>query len=81
LFFAEILIVLAWWNPFSWLIRKSIRQNLEFIADREVIKQGADIKPYQMLLLKTMQVPALSITNAFSVSHLKKRIKMMNVKP
>lgn len=81
LFFAEILIVLAWWNPFSWLIRKSIRQNLEFIADREVIKQGADIKPYQMLLLKTMQNPALSITNAFSVSHLKKRIKMMNVKP
>lgn len=79
--FAEILIVLAWWNPFSWLVRKSIRQNLEFIADREVIKQGVDVHPYQMLLLKTMQNPALRITNAFSFSHIKKRIMMMNIKP
>ncbi len=79
--FAELLIVFAWWNPFSWLIRKSIRQNLEFIADREVIKQGVDINPYQVLLLKTMQNPALRITNAFSFSHIKKRIMMMNIKP
>lgn len=79
--FSEILIILAWWNPFSWLVRKSIRQNLEFIADREVIKYGVDVHPYQMLLLKTMQNPALRITNAFSFSHLKKRIMMMNIKP
>jgi hypothetical protein len=79
--FSEILIILAWWNPFSWLIQKSIRQNLEFIADREVIKHGVDVHPYQMLLLKTMQNPSLRITNAFSFSHLKKRIMMMNVKP
>ena len=77
----EILIIVAWWNPFSWLIRKSIRQNLEFIADREVIKKGVEIHPYQMLLLKTMHNPAFRITNAFSFSHLKKRIMMMNIKP
>ena len=34
---AELLCVLNWYNPFAWLIRKAIKQNLEFIADAKVI--------------------------------------------
>jgi beta-lactamase regulating signal transducer with metallopeptidase domain len=38
----EILCILNWYNPFAWLIRKSIRQNLEFIADNKVLENGID---------------------------------------
>src|SRR5882757_6908286 len=31
----ELLCIVNWYNPFAWLIRYSIRQNLEFIADRK----------------------------------------------
>src|SRR4030095_5532705 len=34
---AEVLCILNWYNPFAWLIRASIRQNLEFIADNKVL--------------------------------------------
>ena len=35
---AEILCILNWYNPFAWLIKKAIRQNLEFIADNKVVE-------------------------------------------
>lgn len=74
----ELLCMLNWYNPFAWLIRKSIRQNLEFIADHQVLKTGLDRKQYQYLLLKVVGVPAFAITNQFNFSSLKKRIVMMN---
>src|SRR5215471_2442833 len=32
---SEIICALNWYNPFVWLLKFSIRQNLEFIADNE----------------------------------------------
>jgi TonB-dependent SusC/RagA subfamily outer membrane receptor len=75
---AELICVVNWFNPFAWLIRKSIRQNLEFIADKNVLDGGIDLRRYQYLLLKVMGLPQYSITNNFSFSSLKKRITMMN---
>ena len=75
---AELICVVNWFNPFAWLIRKSIRQNLEFIADKNVLDGGIDSRQYQYLLLKVMGLPQYSITNNFSFSSLKKRIAMMN---
>lgn len=75
---AELICVVNWFNPFAWLIRKSIRQNLEFIADKNVLDGGIDPRRYQYLLLKVMGLPQYSITNNFSFSSLKKRIIMMN---
>ncbi len=75
---AELICVVNWFNPFGWLIRKSIRQNLEFIADKNVLDGGIDPRRYQYLLLKVMGLPQYSITNNFSFSSLKKRITMMN---
>jgi TonB-dependent SusC/RagA subfamily outer membrane receptor len=76
--FGEILSMLNWYNPFTWLIRHAIRQNLEFIADHQVLKTGLDRKQYQYLLLKVVGTPAFAIANQFSFSSLKKRIAMMN---
>ena len=75
---AELLIIVNWYNPFAWLIRYSIRQNLEFIADGAVLDGGLDKKDYQYHLLKTTGNPAFRLANSFNFSSLKKRIIMMN---
>ncbi len=74
----EILCVLNWYNPFAWLLRSAIRQNLEFIADSRVLSQGKDRKTYQYFLLKVVGSGAFTVGNHFSISNLKKRIVMMN---
>lgn len=74
----EILCIVNWFNPFAWLLKKSIRQNLEFIADRQVLEQGFDRKQYQYLLLKVIGNNQFSIANQFNLTSLKKRIAMMN---
>lgn len=75
---AELLCMLNWYNPFAWLIRKAVRQNLEFIADHKVLENGIDKKHYQYLLLKVTGAAHFSITQQFNFSSLKKRIIMMN---
>ncbi|MEO5564204.1 MAG: M56 family metallopeptidase [Chitinophagaceae bacterium] len=75
---SELLCVVNWYNPFVWLIRKAIRQNLEFIADNKVLENGFDKKKYQYLLLKVTGSNYFSIANQFNFSSLKKRIAMMN---
>ncbi|HKO80524.1 MAG TPA: M56 family metallopeptidase, partial [Chitinophagaceae bacterium] len=75
---AEVLCILNWYNPFAWLIRKSIRQNLEFIADNRVLANGMDKKQYQYLLLKVIGNNHFRVANQFNFSSLKKRIVMMN---
>ncbi|MET0461945.1 MAG: M56 family metallopeptidase [Chitinophagaceae bacterium] len=75
---AEVLCMLNWYNPFVWLLRKSIRQNLEFIADEQVLKSGLDKKQYQYMLLKVIGNNHFSIASQFNFSSLKKRIAMMN---
>ena len=75
---AEVLCILNWYNPFAWLIRASIRQNLEFIADNKVLATGISKKEYQYLLLKVIGNNQFSIAPNFNFSSLKKRIAMMN---
>lgn len=75
---SECLCILNWYNPFAWLIRKAIRQNLEFIADNKVLKNGIDKKQYQYLLLKVVGEHQYGIVSNFNFTSLKKRIAMMN---
>jgi beta-lactamase regulating signal transducer with metallopeptidase domain len=75
---AEFICIINWYNPFAWLIRYAIRQNLEFIADNDVLKKGLDKKSYQYHLLKVVGILQYRIANSFNFSSLKKRIAMMN---
>jgi hypothetical protein len=75
---AELLCLLNWYNPAAWLIRKAIRQNLEFIADSRVLETGIDKKEYQYLLLQVLGQRPVAAGISFNVSSLKKRIAMMN---
>jgi hypothetical protein len=71
--------ILFWFNPFIWLYKKAILQNLEFIADNEATKNISDKKAYQLTLLKiTTHENCVVLTNHFYQSLIKKRIVMLN---
>lgn len=79
--FIEIVTIALWYNPFTWLIKREIRNNLEFLADNKVLDKGHDTKHYQYHLLGvTYRKAAADLYNNFNVSPLKERIKMMNRK-
>jgi len=76
---AETLCALFWFNPFIWLYKKAITQNLEYIADQKAIQKLSDKKSYQHALLKVVSNQnCLPITNNFYQSLIKKRIIMLN---
>lgn len=75
---SEFICILNWYNPFAWLIRHAIRQNLEFIADKKVLENGIDKKQYQYLLLKVVGSRPYRIATNFNFTSLKTRIAMMN---
>ncbi|MEQ8218857.1 MAG: M56 family metallopeptidase [Arenibacter sp.] len=69
-----------WVNPFAWLYKKSLSQNLEYLADQYVTKNMESSKEYQYLLLKNSSENSQysSIINPFFNSSIKKRIVMLN---
>jgi hypothetical protein len=76
---AKLFCIVFWFNPFMWLYKKAITQNLEYIADQKAIEQLEDRKSYQRALLKVVSHQScLSITNNFYQSLIKKRIVMLN---
>ncbi len=76
---AELTCALCWFNPFVWLWKREIRQNLEYLADRSVLAGGHDRRTYQYHLLGlAYHKAAATIYNNFNVLPLKKRIRMMN---
>ena len=78
---SELLTIILWLNPATWLLKREIRQNLEFLADNKVIESGFDSQTYQYHLLQlSYQTPEHKLGNKFNVSPLKKRIIMMNQK-
>jgi TonB family protein len=78
---AELLCTFCWFNPFAWLLKREIRLNLEFLADRSVLASGCEAEHYQFHLLRLTYHKAIAkIVNNFNVSLLKKRIFMMNKK-
>ncbi|NAS32565.1 hypothetical protein GTQ40_16410 [Flavobacteriaceae bacterium R38] len=75
----HLLAIFLWLNPFSWAYKKSIAQNLEFIADNSTASETATVKDYQYMLLKVaIHSQQYSITNNFFNSLIKKRIVMLN---
>jgi TonB family protein len=78
---SELLCVFCWFNPFVWLLKREIRMNLEFLADRSVLTSGCEAEHYQFHLLRlSYHKAAAQLSNNFNVSPLKKRIFMMNKK-
>jgi len=81
LLFVELFISILWFNPFIWLIRRSIVLNHEYLADNVSLKGSSNIKEYQYKLLNIptglMNAP---LAHNFS-SLIKNRIVMINKRP
>ncbi|NCT75161.1 MAG: M56 family metallopeptidase [Chitinophagaceae bacterium] len=80
LMLAELLVVFQWFNPFAWLLHRSIEANLEFQTDSNLLQEGK-VEPavYQLNLLKVAAPnQLLRIQSAYNQSLLQQRIRMMN---
>lgn len=79
LLLSEFCILLHWFNPASWLLKREIQNNHEYQADEQVILHGINAKKYQLLLIEKAvgSQHFTSMANSFNHSKLKSRITMM----
>ena len=76
--FAEVMMILQWFNPFIYLYKKELQSLHEYQADRDVVATGVDKKNYMMLILQQCTAVDFSgMSNNFSLILTKKRIKMI----
>ena len=74
----QCLLILYWFNPAIWLLKRELQEVHEFEADNGVLNTGIDATRYQLLLVKKAVGTRLySMANGFNHSKLKKRITMM----
>lgn len=79
---AELVLIFQWFNPFAWIYRREIENNLEFLTDDQVMQHDSvDKTTYQLSLVK-VSAPylPLPLTTNYNQSILKTRIAMMNKK-
>lgn len=73
----EILTIFQWFNPFMWLLRRAIRENHEYLADKAVLSVGVKPAEYKELLLSQYIGGPVMATSHFNYSLIRNRIKMM----
>ncbi len=73
----ELLTAFQWLNPCMWLLRRSIRENHEFLADQAVLNAGVSPAYYKKLLLNQVVGIQMKMANSFNSSLIKNRIKMI----
>ncbi len=77
---SEVLFMLQWFNPFAWLIKDAVKNNLEYKTDAQIIKHH-DPKAYQLAMLSLADKKGVApFLNALNGSQLKNRIIMMKQK-
>lgn len=73
LLFMQIFLLVYWFNPVVWLLKRELQEVHEFEADNGVINTGIDATKYQLLLVKKAVGTRLySMANGFNHSKLKK---------
>lgn len=77
----QLILIVGWFNPFFWLLRKELDMIHEFIADKKSVENGDAASLAQMLLTTAYPGQQFSLTNPFFFSPIKRRLKMLtNVK-
>jgi len=80
LILVELVQALCWINPFFIALKRTMKLNLEFLADKAVLDSGANPSSYQYSMLRCLRPSALPLVNLFASSKIKTRIYMMNKK-
>ena len=79
LLFTEAVRVLQWFNPFIYLYARELSGVHEYLADEQVLAQGASKRDYLELLYKQLCVGKfVPVGNSFRHLLTKKRIRMMS---
>mgnify|MGYP003639827489 CR=1 FL=1 len=74
----EILQIVFWFNPLFYFIKRSIKLNHEFLADRVVLNTGAETSEYQKILLAfSSSAYTPSLAHSINYSSIKKRFTVM----
>jgi bla regulator protein blaR1 len=75
--FTEILFILQWFNPFAWLIKDAVKNNLEYKVDAQIAKT-TDVKNYQLAMVALADKKGVApFLTALNGSQLRSRIIMM----
>ncbi|TKC06356.1 M56 family metallopeptidase [Pedobacter frigoris] len=80
--FFELIQILNWFNPITWVIQKDIKLIHEYIADDLTTVSDIPKHDYAMLLIQNSfgNVPSQLTNQIFNQSILKRRINMLNQK-
>lgn len=79
LLLADILVIVCWYCPASWLMRRELAVTHEYEADEAVLSSGASAADYQIMLIKKAagsRFPSIACNLTYH-SNISKRIKMM----
>jgi TonB family protein len=74
---AQLFVMIQWFNPFAWRLKKSIVATHEYLADAQVLAHGVDVNIYQQLLFNQTAGAYPEYASGFSYSLIKKRLIMM----
>ena len=76
--FVELLQIVFWFNPLFYFIKRSIKLNHEFLADRAVLNAGTETTDYQKILLAfSSNALTSSLAHSINYSSIKKRFTVM----
>lgn len=73
----QLVLVVGWFNPFFWLLKKEMEMIHEFIADKKAVQNGDTASLAQMLLTAAYPQQYYALTNPFFFSPIKRRLKMI----
>ena len=75
---ADFAANILWWLPFTWMLRRDLRDVHEYQADQAVMQRGFDAHTYQLLLIDRATEPTpYEIANNFEQNPIKRRLVMM----
>jgi len=78
LIIVELTVLFTWFNPFTWLISRMVKENHEHLADREVLAGGINPARYRAQLLNfSLGTNYFRLGHQFNYSLTKTRFKMM----
>ena len=77
LLFTNMYSLIWWFNPVIRFYEKAIRNNHEYLADKDVLVDYQQYDYQQALLNQWFKTPVFQITNSFSCTNNLKRINMM----
>ncbi|NJK94287.1 MAG: hypothetical protein HC905_04500 [Bacteroidales bacterium] len=72
----ELLAAAMWFNPFVWMMKRTLQQLHEYLADDGVVNSGINRLEYQKLLVNHIAEDSLVLSSGFK-SSIKKRIIMI----